>query len=286
MTRPAKGYGSYGPKPWQQTSWDARAAGNFIGGGMGGSLIVFAALSGATGLALSWLLLSGLGLVGLGLLCVAFELGRPLRAIRVLRNPRTSWMARESWTAMLLFPVGLVAAAGVMGFAWIAAALALVFVYCQARMLQAAKGIPAWREPLLTPLLVTTGLAEGGGVFLLTAPLHGAPTGVTVIAFAVLVVARLVVWVAYRRRLAGRAAPEAQAALDAAGRVLMLAGTLLPLVLAAAAAFAGAFALPIAALAGLLAALAGAWIKLVLVTRAGFNQCFALAHLPVRGARP
>jgi phenylacetyl-CoA:acceptor oxidoreductase subunit 2 len=286
MTRPAKGYGSYGPKPWQQTSWDARAAGNFIGGGMGGSLIVFAALSGATGLALSWLLLSGLGLVGLGLLCVAFELGRPLRAIRVLRNPRTSWMARESWTAMLLFPVGLVAAAGVMGFAWIAAALALVFVYCQARMLQAAKGIPAWREPLLTPLLVTTGLAEGGGVFLLTAPLHGAATGATVIAFAVLVVARLVVWVAYRRRLAGRAAPEAQAALDAAGRVLMLAGTLLPLVLAAAAAFAGAFALPIAALAGLLAALAGAWIKLVLVTRAGFNQGFALAHLPVRGARP
>jgi phenylacetyl-CoA:acceptor oxidoreductase subunit 2 len=195
-------------------------------------------------------------------------------------------MARESWTAMLLFPVGLVAAAGVTGFAWIAAALALVFVYCQARMLQAAKGIPAWREPLLRPLLVTTGLAEGGGVFLLTAPLHGAATGATVIAFAVLVVARLAVWVAYRRRLAGRAAPEAQAALDAAGRALMFAGTLLPLVLIAAASFAGVFALPIAALAGLLAALAGAWVKLVIVTRAGFNQGFALAHLPVRGVRP
>jgi hypothetical protein len=35
----------------------------------------------------------------------------------------------------------------------------------------------------------------------------------------------------------------------------------------------------------LLAALAGAWIKLVIVTRAGFNQGFALARLPVRGAR-
>jgi phenylacetyl-CoA:acceptor oxidoreductase subunit 2 len=286
MTGPAKGYESYGPDPWQQTSWDARAAGNFIGGGMGASLIVFAALSGATGPALSWLLLSGLGLVGLGLLCVAFELGRPLRAIRVLRNPRTSWMARESWTAMLLFPVGLVAAAGVMGFAWIAAALALVFVYCQARMLQAAKGIPAWREPRLRLLLITTGLTEGGGVFLLTAPFHGAATGVTAILFGALVVARLVVWVAYRRRLAGRAAPEAQAALDAAGRALMFAGTLLPLVLIAAASFAGVFALPIAALAGLLAALAGAWVKLVIVTRAGFNQGFALAHLPVRGVRP
>jgi phenylacetyl-CoA:acceptor oxidoreductase subunit 2 len=66
----------------------------------------------------------------------------------------------------------------------------------------------------------------------------------------------------------------------------MFAGTLLPLVLIAAASFAGVFALPIAALAGLLAALAGAWVKLVIVTRAGFNQGFALAHLPVRGVRP
>jgi phenylacetyl-CoA:acceptor oxidoreductase subunit 2 len=66
----------------------------------------------------------------------------------------------------------------------------------------------------------------------------------------------------------------------------MFAGTLLPLVLAAAAAFAGGLALPIAALAGLLAALAGTWVKLLIVTRAGFNQGFALAHLPVRGVRP
>ncbi|HEY1436551.1 MAG TPA: phenylacetyl-CoA:acceptor oxidoreductase [Casimicrobiaceae bacterium] len=286
MKGPAKGYGSHGPHPWQQTSWDARAAGNFIGGGMGGSLIVFTALFAATGPALSALLLAGLGLVGLGLLCVASELGRPLRAIRVLRNPRTSWMARESWTALLLFPVGLIAAAGVADIAWIASALALVFVYCQARMLQAAKGIPAWREPLLLPLLVTTALAEGGGVFLLTAPFHHFATGATVILFSALVVARFVIWVAYRRRLGGSAAPGARTALDAAGRVLMFAGTLLPLVLAAAAAFAGGLALPIAALAGLLAALAGAWVKLLIVTRAGFNQGFALAHLPVRGVRP
>jgi phenylacetyl-CoA:acceptor oxidoreductase subunit 2 len=194
-------------------------------------------------------------------------------------------MARESWTALLLFPVGLVAAAGVAQIAWIAAALALAFVYCQARMLQAAKGIPAWREPLLRPLLVTTGLAEGGGVFLLTAPFHHSATGATMIGFGALVAARLAVWVAYRRRLAASAAPEARTALDAAGRVLIFAGTLLPLALTGAATFAGVFALPIAALAGLLAALAGAWVKLVIVTRAGFNQGFALAHLPVRGAR-
>jgi phenylacetyl-CoA:acceptor oxidoreductase 26-kDa subunit len=286
MKAAAKNYGSYGPRPWQQTSWDARAAGNFIGGGLGGGLIVFATVSGATGLALAALILSGLGLVGLGLFCVALELGRPLRAIRVLTNPRTSWMAREAWTATLLFPIGVVAAAGVAGIVWIAAAFALAFVYCQARLLQAAKGIPAWREPLLRPLLVTTGLAEGGGVFLMTAPFHGAATIVTSTLFVALLVARFAVWVAYRRSLRGGVAPQARAALDAAGRVLLAAGTLLPLVLLAVAAVAGALTSPIAVLAGLLAAFAGAWLKLVIVTRAGFNQGFALTHVPVRGVRP
>jgi len=87
---PAKGYGSFGPQPWRQTSWDIRAAGNFIGGGMGGGLLVFAALSGASGLALSALLLAGLGLIAAGLVCVALELGRPLRAIRKTR-PIARW---------------------------------------------------------------------------------------------------------------------------------------------------------------------------------------------------
>jgi phenylacetyl-CoA:acceptor oxidoreductase subunit 2 len=276
---------SYGARPWQQTSWDARAAGNFIGGGTGGGLIVFAALSGAAGLALTALMLGGLALVALGLFCVALELGRPLRAIRVLTNPRTSWMAREAWTATLLFPVGFVAAAGIASAVWMAAALALAFVYCQARLLQAAKGIPAWREPLLRPLIVTTGLAEGGGVFMLTASLHGAATILTAALFVAALVARYAVWVAYRRRLGGGIAPPARAALDAAGRVLLYAGTLAPLVLAGIAALAGSPASPLAAAGGLLAALAGAWTKLVLVTRAGFNQGFALAHVPVRGAR-
>lgn len=285
MKAGAKGHAAYGPRPWQQTSWDARAAGNFIGGGMGGGLIVFAALSGATGVALTALTLAGLALVALGLFCVALELGRPLRAIRVLANPRTSWMAREAWTATLLFPVGLLAAAGVAIAVWIAAALALAFVYCQARLLQAAKGIPAWREPLLRPLIVTTGLAEGGGVFLLTAPLHGAATTLTVLVFVAGVVARAAVWVAYRRRLGAGVAPQARAALAGAGRGVLLAGTLAPLALLALAAFAGSTAGPLAAVGGLLATLAGAWTKLVLVTRAGFNQGFALAHVPVRGAR-
>ncbi len=288
MTYPAQGYGAYGPDPWRQSSWDARAAGNFIGGGMGGGLIAFTVISGAGGIARVALLLAGLALVGLGLFCVSLELGRPLRALNVFRNPRTSWMAREAWTSALLVPACLAAAAGAAGTPWLALLLALLFVYCQARLLQAAKGIPAWREPRLVPLLVVTGLVEGSGVFLVTAPLHDAATMGLLAAFGLLVIARAFAWRVYRRRLAGKASPGALAALDRAGRVLEIAGTLVPLLVVAAIAagfVAGPTLLPSAAVAGLLAALAGAYFKFTLVTRAGFNQGFALPHLPVRGTR-
>jgi phenylacetyl-CoA:acceptor oxidoreductase subunit 2 len=285
---PSGGYPTNGPEPWQQRSWDWRAAGNFIGGGAGTGLIVFAALSEAGGSALAALMLAGLALVGLGLICVSLELGRPLRSLNVFRNPRTSWMGREAWTSTLLFLAGLAAAWGVPGLPWVAAVLALAFVYCQARLLQAARGIPAWREPLLVPLLLTTGLAEGGGLFFATAPWHGIGTLWLLLGFGALVLVRLLVWFAYRRRLAGVAARGASDALDRAGRVLQRAGTLAPLVLVAVIAL-GAVSGPttawVAALAGLAAALAGAYAKFTLITGAGFNQGFALAHLPVRGVR-
>jgi phenylacetyl-CoA:acceptor oxidoreductase subunit 2 len=280
---------SFGPAPWQQTNWDWRAAGNFICGGAGAGLIVFAALSGAVGPAFTGLVLAGLALVGFGLFCVWLEIGRPLRALHVFFNPRTSWMTREAFTATLLFPVGLAAAAAVPGCAWVAAVLALAFVYCQGRMLQGAKGIPAWREPLLSPLIVMTGLAEGAGLFFLTAPLHATDTKVLLAIFGALALVRMLVWFAYRRRLAAAAVPGAMAAVDRAGRMLQVAGTLVPLALIAAI-LAGATSAAqtplLAAIAGLAAAAAGAYTKYTIVTRAGFNQGFALAHLPVRGARP
>ena len=289
MSYPIGGYPSYGPDPWQQTSWDWRAAGNFVCGGAGSGLIVFAALANAGGAALAALMLAGLALVGLGLFCVSLELGRPLRALNVFRNPFTSWMGREAWTTMLLFPAGIIAAAGITGFAWIAAILALVFVYCQGRMLQAAKGIPAWREPLIAPLFVVTALAEGGGWFFVTDLKHRTGTQATLVAFGVAVLARVFVWLAYRRRLAGVAARGATMALDRTGRVLQIAGTVVPLVLVVAiitGVVSGPQVAVLAALAGLAAAIAGAHFKYTLITRAAFNQGFTIAHLPVRGVRP
>ncbi len=276
---------NYGPVPWQQKSWDWRAAGNFGCGGAGGGLIVFAALSGARGLALTALLLGGVALVGAGLTCVWLELGRPLRALHVFINPRTSWMTREAFVATLLMPVALAAAWGLPGWQWLAAALALVFVYCQGRMLQGAKGIPAWREPLTVPLMVLTGLAEGSGLWLAAQAATAAGQPLLLALVGALVLARALVWRAYRKRLAN---PRALAALDAAGGPLLMAGSALPLALLALAGsglVAAALAVPLLVIAGLLVAGTGAWLKFTLVTRAGFNQGFALAQLPVRGVR-
>lgn len=277
---------SYGPNPWQQTNWDWRAAGNFMAGGAGSGLMVFTLLSDAQGPARAVLLLGGLGLIGLGLLCVWLEIGRPLRALNVFFNPRSSWMTREAFTGALLMPCGLAAALGVPGVAWPALALALLFVYTQSRIVMGARGIPAWREPRISPLLVATGLAEGGGLFWMTDAWHGAGTPGLLVLFGALVLARVLLWFAYRRRLVGRAAERANLALDRAGRPLQLLGSLLPLFVVVLVALGlvppGAMP-PLVALAGLAAALTGAWLKYTLITRAGFNQGFALQRLPVRG---
>lgn len=276
---------SYGPNPWQQAHWDWRAAGNFICGGAGSGLIVFAAFSGVQGRGLAGLILGGLALIGLGLFCVWLEIGRPWRSLNVFFNPRTSWMSREALTALLLFPAGLAAATGLAAFVPVTALLALFFLFCQGRMLRAARGIPAWREPLASSLIVLTGLTEGAGLFFLSAPLHQGGTRSLLIMFGALLLARVLLWLAYRKRLATQAAPRALAALDRAGRWLQITGTWLPLLLIAIATgpASAATAALLTALAGFLAVVAGGFMKYTLITRAAFNQGFALKHLPVRG---
>jgi len=277
---------SFGPDPWQQTNWDGRAAANFIGGGAGSGLVVYSALAGTTGAALALLMLVALACVGAGLGCVWLEIGRPLRALNVFRHPQRSWMTREAMVAVLLFPAALAAAAGVSGALWLAALLALAFVYCQARILRAARGIPTWREPRLSPLVLTTALVEGGGLFwMLRAWEQSGPWWLWAV-FAGALVARVLLWQHWRRALVGRVDKRALAQVDRPATELLMLGTLTPLALMLLAASGPADhpAWPLAlALAGLAAALGGAWFKFTLVTRAAFNQGFRLVHLPVRG---
>jgi phenylacetyl-CoA:acceptor oxidoreductase subunit 2 len=273
---------AYGNRPWQQLSWDARAAANFIAGGAGAGLIVFNTFAAVRGL---WAL--GAGLVALGLLAVWAEIGRPWRALNVFRNPRTSWMSREAICAALLLPVCALAAAGMSAFALPAALLALAFVYSQGRILRAARGIVAWREPQTLPLIVLTGLVEGGGLFVAWQALSGSamPAALPLlVALAALRVGAAAVW---QRRLQAVWAPRPGKALRAMAAPLLLGGGLW-----AALALLAGWLLPAEGLGraaqvlgGLLAAGSGAWFKALLITRGAYNQGFALTELPVRGAR-
>lgn len=236
---------------WLQRHWDTRAALNFILGGAGSGLLACAFLLKDT-----LPVFIGLALIAAGLGAVWLEIGRKLRAINVFFNPFTSWMSRESFAALLLFPLAIV-------YPPLAAPVALVFLYCQARILHAAKGIPAWRAPAVVPLIVFTGLAEGSGLALLFSA-----NGAVLAIFALAVLARAVAWSLYRTAVTS-------SALEMPGKALLFGGTIAALVL-----------LPLVPpLAGLAALAAGWWLKLALVTRASFNQGYSLPHLPVRGAR-
>jgi phenylacetyl-CoA:acceptor oxidoreductase subunit 2 len=256
---------TYGPRPWLQQHWDVRAALNFMLGGTGSGLMIVAAVVSHEN---SFVILLSLGLVAAGLGAVWLEIGRKLRALHVFFNPFTSWMTRESFVALLLFPLGL-GAFLTSKFLPVAALAALAFLYCQARILHGAKGIPAWRAPQLVPLMVLTGLAEGAGALVL---FSSRPLALALLAAAV--IARAAFWMRYRQAVSNDA-------LESAGKALVHIGTSAVLVLAAA----SFYVAEAAYLAGLAAIATGWHFKLALVTRAALNQGFALPRLPVRGTR-
>jgi phenylacetyl-CoA:acceptor oxidoreductase 26-kDa subunit len=270
---------AFGPGPRLQPNWDWRAACNFMAGGAGSGLIVWSAFGGvrAAGMAL------GAVAVMAGLLAVWHEIGRPWRALNVLRHPRRSWMTREAMVAPLLIASALAAAWGVPGTAALAALAAVAFIYCQARILQAAKGIPAWREPRLLPLVVATALAEGGGAWMLLQSPHASAPLWAWGAFSALLLARLALWPMWRARLRSPAA--AMAALDTAGRHVQAASlaALAAALLALLSPLDGGGLQLLQAVAGGFALAGGLWFKYTLVTRGAYTPGFTLPHLPVRG---
>lgn len=269
--------------PWLQTNWDRRAAGNFILGGTGSGLAVMAALSElATGMPQAPAYAAAGLLVAAGLSLVWLEIGRPWRFLHVFFHPQTSWMTREALVApVLLAALAAAAAWGGAAPALAAALLAATFLYCQARILRAATGIPAWREPRILPLIIATGLAEGAGAFaVMTAARGTALAGIALALGGAAVIARWLAWSAYRRQLTPLRAPAGvRQALDAVNASVAILGGALPLLLLLAGLGPAAVAAPAVLLAGMLMVGGGWLIKHTIVLGAAFNQGFALPHL-------
>lgn len=282
--------------PRLQRSWDSRAACNFIGGGAGTGLLLAAAAALPAGWPYFPAGALGIALVGFGLSMVWLEIGRPLRALNVFFHPQTSWMTREALLALPMLTLAGIAVLAdqrfvslpfqmhlpVTGFAFAAAALAMAFLYCQSRMLRASRGVPAWREPSLQPVIIVTGITEGLGLLLFLGLFVGPPPAWAVPASIVAVMARAGAWEHYRHRAKARVPAAAVAALNQISLPVHLLGHALPAVLLFVALIAPSPAVPAAA-AGLAMAAAGAWLKFAVVTRAAFTQGFSIPFVPVRG---
>jgi len=272
--------------PRQQRNWDWRAAANFIAGGAGGALLLFAAVAGAEAEATRMAILLGMILIGSGLTCVWFEIGRPWRALNVYRHFATSWMTREAVVALVLFAAGALAVLTLRPlFVILTGILGLAFLYSQARILAANKGIPTWRHPRSIFLMMATGLAEGGGFLACVLSLSSPqPTASTLVGLVALIAIRAFFWKAYLGGLMADGAPEgALKVLNGIAPRLAIFGHVLPafLLVAALAGMPGRAGLMFGA--GIMVVATGWFLKFTLVRRAAFTQGLALMRLPVRG---
>jgi len=273
-----------GPWPRLQKFWDVRAACNFIGGGTGSGLLLIAAILALMGNVYPTIIIAGICFVTFGLFMVFLEIGKPWRSINVFFHPQTSWMTREGIIVIPLFlsagfllfypsepTIGI--AASLMGL------FALAFLYCQVRILHAAKGIPSWCQPSLKPYIFTTGLVEATGI---AVSLYGlreekALWGVLLI----LLLLRIIFWNSYTKSLNNEGAPQATCRILNGIQRIILLSHVVAIALILGAGFTNMSELTM--LAGFIAAITGWYVKIVIVTKAAQTRGFAIPRTPVRG---
>jgi phenylacetyl-CoA:acceptor oxidoreductase subunit 2 len=276
--------------PVRQTKWDIRAVGNWVGGGTGTGAIIAAAYLTLSGVDSFNFSLAGIVLVAGGLFSVALEIGRPFRSLNVFRNPFTSWMSREAWVALLVLPLGAAAFWYHSEQLLVLAALAAgLYLYCQARILRASRGVPAWRVPQIMPLIISTGLIEGSGLVLLAGIINSPVSYLAAIPLFLVVVlillgVRMLAWRGYYNALKNNAPEGTVAALRRVRLPFFLLGDLVPMLLILTALLTGSLVTVLDVIALVLMVLAGWLLKFIIVTRAGFFQGYAMVHTPARGA--
>ncbi len=279
-----------------QTFWDIRAACNFIGGGTGSGLLWWATLGLIAGLPYFPAALIGLMFVAAGLFMVWLEIGKPWRAFNVYFRPQTSWMTREGIVALPLFAAGAISVFFAADLApplssqsaeipaVLTAVLSLAFLYCQLRILNSARAVPAWREPRAMVLIGLSGLTEGLGIYLLLTAILGIVSVVTMAMMLVMLIARALAWQAYTAAINRSGAPDAtMSALIAVRNAFLISGHVLPALLIVIAYVWPGLATAVLALAGIAATLGGWLLKVVLITRAAYIPQTDIPNLPVRG---
>jgi len=277
----------------RQTFWDMRAAMNFIMGGIGSGTVVMAYF-------LSFFMYFddqalvniniGAGVImAVGLFFVWLKIGRKLRAAFAILRPQTSWMSRE------IYAVGVFYLAVFADFFQpspifhnLAALGAIGFLYCQARILHAGKGIPTWRVDQMPMMLVATGLLEGTALLTIIFWQWGEflpPADLIPILGILLVLLNAYLWRSYvRNAKEWGIGPIDRRILGVITPKLHVIGHLLPLILFVVLLVNSEAPVWVADIAGFLTIAGGVLWKAVVITRACHQQGYALAMFPQRGS--
>ena len=214
------------------------------------------------------------------------EIGRKERFWYAILRPQSSWMTREIWVVAVLYPLLAANLLRSSPLLWLATGSAgFAFLFCQAQILYAATGIPAWRAHFIPALIITTGLTEGAGASMLALTALGEqkiPTALPMIA-ALLAAVTAVLWMAYiATAKANRIPPLARRVLLSINEFVVLwwavaIAIALGCVIAAPAAI-------YAAIAGAILIAAGALWKFSVIVRASYQKGFVLPNAPGRSS--
>ena len=255
-------------------------------GGTGSALMLMIAIDSYPGTPPLETGLIALAFIGLGLLLVWIELGRPWRFLHVYFHPQTSWMTREASVAILLFPIALIGIVfKIPVMITMAGVLGLVFLYCQGRILLASKGIPSWREPVVLPLIISSGLAEGAALLLLSSLIIDSAPGWMLYLLLVLLAIRIQSWNRYRRQLAVSKAPEKTLqVLSGIHATTFLGGNVLPFILVSVSLVMPDLMVLLVSVASILTVMSGWHMKFTIVVHAAQQQGYSLGKL--RRGRP
>ncbi|WP_373505857.1 dimethyl sulfoxide reductase anchor subunit family protein [Aestuariivirga sp.] len=152
-----------------------------------------------------------LGLITVGLLSSTFHLGHPERAWRAFSQWRSSWLSREGVAAVVTYVpallFGLLWTGLVEAPQWIAplgiitAVMAMVTVFCTAKIYSTLTTIRAWNTPLTAPVYLAFSLATGSSLLGAIASLFGRFQVFQVVLTVVLLVALIALKLAYWRHI-------------------------------------------------------------------------------------
>jgi len=189
----------------QQEAWRWQAAVNFILVGAGTGFYLFSFLVTvfedtpfAMSKPISYGLLAPI-LVTMGFLTLTTEAGRPSRGIYLFRNIRHAWLSRETFFFSVFVPIAILDLfIPNLVFRALSIASALALMSSQGSILYQIRAITTWNVLLVPVFFISSGLASGGGVFLLIGGLTGSPLILSaIITVMAALSANLAIWFLY-----------------------------------------------------------------------------------------